>query len=325
MARWGVGVFDFSARRLLLSPPEVFHLHWPEMSVNVPGLLRAIVRGGGLLLLIAAARLRGSRIVWTIHNLHSHERRHARLEGWFWRAFVPLVDGFIALSSGGREAARQAYPKLRRRPSFVIPMGHYRGICPDTIDRQTARDDLGIARDAEVLGFLGQIRPYKNVPHLVRTFRRLHDPGMRLLVAGRPDGQAARQDVLDAAEGDERVLTMLEHVPDDRVQVYLRACDLVVLPFADVLNSSSALLALAFDRPVLVPLMGAMGELQAVAGDEWVRTYRGVLTEGELRDALTWAQSISRTPCGTLDHLEWSGVAQRTLEAYRSLAAQGCR
>src|SRR3954466_14166822 len=79
LERLGVAVSEFSPLRLLTSPPAILHLHWPEMVVNVPGLPRAAVRGAALLLLAALARLRGTKIVWTVHNLHSHERRHPRL------------------------------------------------------------------------------------------------------------------------------------------------------------------------------------------------------------------------------------------------------
>jgi glycosyltransferase involved in cell wall biosynthesis len=154
---------------------------------------------------------------------------------------------------------------------------------------------------------------------LITTFRALNDPAARLIVAGRPDGESTRGAIERAAESDPRVLLVLEHVPDDRIQLYLRASDVVVLPFTDVLNSGSALLALAFDRPVLVPSLGAMGELQAAVGDAWVRTFPGALTPAALRDALAWARSRPRDRCRALEDVSWTSVARRTLEAYVAL------
>ena len=108
----------------------------------------------------------------------------------------------------------------------------------------------------------------------------------------------------------------LEHVPDVDVQRYLRAADLVVLPFRDITNSASALLALSFDRPVLVPALGAMGELQAIVGTEWVRTYEGELTAEVLAEALEWAAHRS-DGSAPLDALGWAEIARRTLVVYR--------
>jgi glycosyltransferase involved in cell wall biosynthesis len=319
MAALGVRVREFSPRELLLRPPGVFHAHWPDIALNSAGAVRGTVRAAGLLAITAAARLRGTRVVWTVHNLQSHERPHPRLERLFWRLLLPMLSGFIALTEGGRAAALARFPVLRRRRGFVVPNGDYTGVYPDTVSALEARRALGLPAEAPVIGFLGQLRPYKNVPHLIRTFQRLPATDARLVIAGRPNSPATRHDVVDAARGDPRITLALEHVPDDRIQVYLRACDLVVLPFADVLNSGSALLALAFGRPVLVPRLGAMGELQQLAGDDWVRTYAGALTAAELSQALSWASETPRSRCTALDQLAWDLIAARTVDAYRAL------
>jgi glycosyltransferase involved in cell wall biosynthesis len=319
MALLGVDVREFSPRALLRRPPDVFHAHWPEIVLNPPGAVRAAARAAAFLILTAVARLRGTQVVWTVHNLHSHERQHPRLERLFWRLFVPLLSGYIALTEGGRAAAMRHFPGLRRRQGFVVPIGHYGGLYPDTVTSSDARLSLGLDADAPVCAFLGQVRPYKNVARLARTFRRLSEPRARLLLAGRPDSEATRREVVQAVDADPRITLALEHVPDDRVQVYLRACDLVVLPFADVLNSASALLALSFDRPVLIPRIGAMGELQELAGDRWVRTYTGDLTPDELAAALRWARETPRSRCEALDQFAWDVIAHRTVEAYLAL------
>ena len=49
-------------------------------------------------------------------------------------------------------------------------------------------------------------------------------------------------------------------VPDDRMQVYLRAADAVVLPYRDVLTSGSAILAMTFGQPVIAPAIGCLPE-----------------------------------------------------------------
>ena len=67
--------------------------------------------------------------------------------------------------------------------------------------------------------------------------------------------------------------------------MYLPATDLVVLPYRDILNSGSAVLALSFDRPVLVPRRGSLGDLQNHVGRQWVRTYEGDIGAAELEAA----------------------------------------
>ena len=49
----------------------------------------------GLFGLLRVARLRGTRVVWTVHNLVSQDKLHPRIEPWFWRQFAGCVDAAI--------------------------------------------------------------------------------------------------------------------------------------------------------------------------------------------------------------------------------------
>ena len=227
------------------------------------------------------------------------------------------IDAVIHPSAAGRHAVEARFPVLARRPRAVVPHGHYRGAYPDTIAPDAARATLGVPADARVAAFVGLVRPYKNVPHLVRTVRALGGSAgpVALLLGGAPLTPALADEVRAAADGDPRIRIELAHVPDDRLQYYFRAADLVVLPFTNITNSGSAVLALSFDRPVLVPARGAMGELQNLVGPDWVRTYEGELTPETLRDALAWAVH-ARDGRPRLDRLEWSEIARGTLALY---------
>jgi beta-1,4-mannosyltransferase len=318
LAALGIRTDDFSLVRALWSGYDILHLHWPDKALNAR---RLPVRAAGALAaltLVAAARRRGARVVWTAHNAVPHESRHPGLERRFWTALVRRVDGVIHLSDAGRRMVESRFPELAGRPSTVIPAGHFRGSYPDTITPAEARRALGLSAEAPVIAFLGLIRGYKDVPHLVRTVRALPDDVI-LLVAGAPQPRSLADEVRSAAGGDPRIRLTLGHVPDDKVQVYLRAADLVALPFRDITNSGSALLALGFDRPVLVPGRGAMGELQALAGSEWVRTYEGELTPTLLADALEWARAERPQAPPPLEALDWSRIAEETLAFYRAL------
>ncbi|HEX6740108.1 MAG TPA: glycosyltransferase [Vicinamibacteria bacterium] len=316
LARLGARVEDFSPGRLIFGRHDVWHLHWPESILNLPQPWKALPLAFTLRLLLRVARAKGTRIVWTVHNLRSHEGLYPGVEARLWRALMAHLDGYIALTDAGRAQAVRCYPSLRERPGFVIPHGHYRAVYPDTVSGAEARAHLGLPQGGRVLLALGQVRPYKNVPHLIRTFRALAAPDAILVVAGLPVTPELAAEVRAAAAGDRRVRVHLGFVPDGEVQVYLRAADLVVLPYRQILNSGSAILALSFARPVLVPEQGAMAELQRAAGREWVRTYPGALDPAVLRDALEWALHTPRDPGGLFAACSWEVIARQTLAAY---------
>lgn len=322
LAPLGVEVRDFTPARALRGGYDLLHIHWPEKALTALPLLGRAGGAGAAVGLLEAARRHGAGIVWTAHNARPHESRDTALERWYWAQVVRRVDGVIHLSATSQAAVEARLPALAGRASTVVPLGHFHGSYPDHISREEARAGFGIPVGTRVLTFLGLVRPYKNVPHLIRAVRALPpDPAVMLLVAGEPLTRDLAAEARDAAGDDPRVRLALYHVPDDDVQRYLRAADLVVLPFADITNSSSALLALSFGRPVLVPGLGTMGELQALVGPDWVRTYDGELTPDVLTDAIAWAEP---RPAGApdLEALDWTAIAKRTLAFYRVVTAR---
>lgn len=320
MEEEGAVVEEFTPERVLTGTYDVWHMHWPEDLLSIKKLKDALVRVVGLLLLMSIARMRGIRIVWTVHNLGPHEQRHPRLERIFWTFFIPQIDGFISLSEAGLRQAEAQFPALRDVSGFVVPHGHYRTAYPDAVPQQEARETLDLDPEHRVMLYVGRIRPYKNVPRLIRAFRRIEDDDARLLVVGKPDDEVLRMTIEAEAAQDDRVHTELRFVPDEELPVYLGASDLVALPYRSILHSGTALLALSFDRPILVPELGAMGELQSHVGEDWVHTYPGPLTPEALQEGMRWVSESERDPSAPmLDALTWPVLARQTMTAYQAI------
>ena len=316
----GVAVEELTGLRLLLRRYDVVHLHWPERVLDPPSPVRAAIYTAALLTLLRIARLRGARVVWTVHNLGAHDRKHPRLEARLWRGFVPLVEGVIGLSAHGLALAGERYPPLAGLPAAVVPQGSYRAAYPPAVPRAAARRELALPAEGPCLLFLGQLRAYKGLPELLTAFRGVGDPAAHLLIAGAPKDAALVGELEALAARDHRVDLRAAFVPAADIPALLGAADLVVLPYRNVLNSAAAILALDFDRPVLVPRQGAMAELAATAGSAWVQTFAGELTAEVLREALEWATAPGR-PEMAPPQPSWPELAAKTVSFYRELGA----
>lgn len=316
----GVEVVEYTAEAIRgAGAGDVVHVHWPESHLNHRRWVRAAPRSLGLLRELAAARRRGARLVWTAHNLGAHDSRWHRTEAWFWKRFLPLVDGWLSLSAEAAEAVTGRWPALASTPTAVTPIGHYLGVYPDDVDRSGARSALGLGLDDRVLLFLGRIKPYKAVPELVRTFRQVAGDDLRLIVAGRVESDALRDELASVVAADDRIRLRDGTVPDDELQVLLRAADVVVAPFADILNSASVMLALSYDRPVLVPALGSLPGVAATVGAAWVRLYDPPLAPRHLVRALEDLPGEGTRP--DLRPFDWAGIAEGTEAFYRSVVA----
>jgi beta-1,4-mannosyltransferase len=327
MQALGATVEEFSAWRILSKRYDVVHLHWPEYCVNGRGAMASLFWSCSLFAVMCWVRLRGGKVIWTVHNLQSHLQQHPGIERYFWKIFTALLNAYIGLTETGAEEARRRYPALCSKRGFIIPHGNIRDAYLGTeISREDARLRLGIAESAKVIGFFGSVERYKGITELVEAFSALDDHSAVLYVAGKcymtPQERAHIEHM---AAGDSRIRLRLEYIPDADAVSYIRASDLVVLPFREILNSGSAVLALSLDRPVLVPARGAMPELQQFAGAEWVRLYSGKLTSRTLQQHLNAAIEgvATRGRCRALESgwagLDWKDLAQLTVNAYRTL------
>src|SRR6185295_13033913 len=117
----------------------------------------------------------------------------------------------------------------------------------------------------------------------------------KLIVAGSAADDVAR-DITKVSEANSNVRLFLEFVNQNDIQKYLRAADLVILPYTQILNSGSAILALSFDRPILVPARGALSELRYVVGPDWVSLYEDQLNPEIVRAAIQWTKAREAQP-----------------------------
>jgi hypothetical protein len=73
------------------------HVHCPcEATVNTGTTGDAAIGLIKLWLKLKMARVRKTKIFWTVHNLRPHERHRPILEWLFWWAFIPNIDGVNA-------------------------------------------------------------------------------------------------------------------------------------------------------------------------------------------------------------------------------------
>jgi glycosyltransferase involved in cell wall biosynthesis len=310
--RWGVFIDKI---------PDIVHLHWlPVFGWQGLLALRCIAFVARLVLL----RVRGVRIIWTVHNLLPHESRHQRMDWLLARAVVGLSDTLVVHSETARhEVARMWRIKDLRRIA-VIPHAHYIDQYRNDVSQAEAHRQLGIPESKIVLLFLGAVRPYKGVMPLIEAFRAQNDERTYMVVAGRPLDEAFSQSVQRAISTCENARFLPGFVEDDDVQVYMNACDVVVLPYRRTLSSGAALLAMSFGKACVAPSQGSLSDVLDPAGAFLYDPEAGDGLLGALRQVVEAADKLAEMGCLNRErvaHWTWAGMARMTKQLYeRSVA-----
>jgi glycosyltransferase involved in cell wall biosynthesis len=177
-----------------------------------------------------------------------------------------------------------------------------------------------LPQTATVFAFVGAIRGYKNVGELLDAFTRLPQlgPDARLMICGKPLPRKLGRELEERAAADPRIILRLDRVPEDELSAILRAADVAVLPFRDILTSGSAILAMSHGRAVVASSIGCLPEtLPADAS---------ILYDPDAADGLGRALKIAagadleamgvraRAYAETLD---WGPIGEATARLYR--------
>jgi glycosyltransferase involved in cell wall biosynthesis len=208
------------------------------------------------------AKRLGFKIVWTFHNLYPHERRFPEIDHDVQIMMCQVADEVVVHCQYAADRCAELFYRLDHLT--VVPHGNYIDAYPNDISKVEARERLGISPDACVYVFTGNARPYKGIDKLVEAFREMAEPRDHLVLMMRHfrfNLQYAL-DYVEMAKGSANITAVSsDFFERDEFQTYLKAADVAVLPFVDVLTSGSAILALSFGLPVILPRLGCLPEL----------------------------------------------------------------
>ena len=226
---------------------DIYHINWFDQSKDVVSFLKRLY-------FLVMLKLKGKKIVWTIHNIVSHTKTP------FYNKilFALLVRFSDAIHIMCRETVPFAHLERFGAKVRLIPHGDYYGSYPE--GDFDVRKHYGIESDRPIFLFMGAVQPYKNIEVLVRAFREAFG-GMDsadspvLLVCGKvePDSYKATITELVGKSGD--VVFSPEFIPDEHLASYLRAASILVAPYSyrSSLNSGTIPLAFTFGKTLICP------------------------------------------------------------------------
>lgn len=296
---------------------DVIHLHWPSGLYESGTLEASLARGAEMMDALILARSMGCRIVWTMHNLYPHDSATHKLDHLLRLAITSIASAVIVHCEHARQLLKRVFH--RENGVFTAPHGHFQAPYRNDLSIPNARRVLGLEDHHFAFLFFGTVRENKGVDHLLDVFRALPGDHLRLIFAARVCSDYAVRLVARSRELDARLIPYeTERFANDEFQGFYNAADVAVFPFTDILTSGSAITALGFYCPVVVPALGCLPELV----DESTGYLYDPREPGALHACLqraaagprreTYRPAIERK----LAQLNWDSIARKTVEAY---------
>jgi glycosyltransferase involved in cell wall biosynthesis len=205
------------------------------------------------------------RVIYLLDNVIPHEKYP--LGRFLTRQALRQGHGFLAQSAQVRRDLLTVLPEAVSLPVLEIPHPVYDFGAPGRPrpSRAEARARLDLPPQAHVVLFFGFIKAYKGVAHLLDAAPRLKErygDQVRVLIVG--DIYGPKQPYLDHIErsGADDIIRLVDgFVPDELVESYFVAADLVVLPYVSATQSGIVQIAYNYDRPVVTTNVGGLPEV----------------------------------------------------------------
>ncbi|MBQ3163641.1 MAG: glycosyltransferase [Lachnospiraceae bacterium] len=217
------------------------------------------------------------KIVYVCHNVFPHERfpLDKLLTKWVLRG----GRGFLLHATEEEKELSSIFPRKRgellavdetqnglgERPKYqmaVTPHPTYHAFRLKNLSKAQARECLEVDEKQRMLLFFGFVREYKGLRYLLEAMGKLQKQDIQLWVVGDfGDDRESYISMIKEKELDGAVRIVEGYVPDDEVEKYFAACDLVVLPYLSATQSGIVQIAYGFEKPVVVTDVGGLPEV----------------------------------------------------------------
>lgn len=273
---------------------------------------------------IDMARTAGISVVWTAHNLESHEE----WDDVDQRGFSLLADRADVIICHSESARREFGLRYGNGGKIVVmPLGNYDGVYPPPRPRESVLAVLGLRSDRPVVGCIGAIRSYKGIDLAIEAVTGL-DGQVQLVCAGQPRKMGGFLSSFGPSGPGPGIALVPRALSEQEFADYCAACDLLLLPYKRITGSAALLAALTLGRAVIASDLPYFREV--LRGDSAAGRLIPVGDSAALARAIVEmlrVDSVSRTSAARAlaDEYAWPKIVTPVVEAIRNVDMRRAR
>ncbi len=301
--------------------PDILHFHTLHPFIVGKNTFSQFIKLFIFIIQIFIFNLFGIKVVWTVHEWHdklhdSHNNitpMQSAILGKFFHAIITHCETT-------KNEIVKAFQLKNNVKVFVVPHGNYIGTYENEISQLEARKILGIPTESLVFLIFGGIYRYKGVLEAIDAFKQLKQSEICLLVAGQSYETELEEIIIDKIKEYENIIFVHQVIPNKEIQIYLNACDSLVVPYKVFTTSGVAILGMSYGRACIAPNIGFFNDVLDEHGSFlYDSNYEYGLLQGmkcaiENKDKLS---EMGRYNLKTVEKWNWNYVAEQTLNIYQ--------
>ena len=226
-------------------------------------------------------RLLSQKLIFTAHNIIPHE--HTKLDIYLRYLVYKSATKIIVHTPSIKQAMLEMF-SISEEKVFVVP-----AVLPiseerdASITKELSREKLNLSDDDQIILFFGYIREYKGLDILLKAFDSVkpNHKDLKLIVAGRPHTPELLQQYtaqIDGLSSQDSIIFIPEFIPDEEVDFYFRAADIVAVPYKQIYLSGVLQVAFSYGKPILATNVGNFKDL-IISGENGYITNQNTVEE----------------------------------------------
>lgn len=199
-----------------------------------------------------------TKIISIVDNIIPHEHRLG--DSILTKYFAGAVDGFITMSDC---VFNDIDLFSKRKPKALTPhpiYDHYGEIIPV----KEALNKLNLNENYQYILFFGFIRDYKGLDILLNAManEKVRSLDVKLIIAGEfYSNEKYYLELISSLKIEESVIMKTDFIPDDEVNKYFCAANLIAQPYKSATQSGVTQIGYHFSKPMLVTNVGGLAEI----------------------------------------------------------------
>jgi len=245
--RWIIGSIK-SILHARLSAISVFHFHIFYSNILV-------------FFNIILVKLLLGKVVITVHDVDSFSGSN---QSYFLKKNIyRIADLILTHNEFSKSEILNLFTDLESKIR-IVPHGNYTPFINLGFKSGESRDYLKLPQKKKILLFFGLIKEVKGLELLLEAFKLVLEkyPDIYLLIAGKAwkNDFTVYQNIIDKYKLSANCIIHNNFISHEDVPYYFSASDLVVLPYKKIYQSGVLLMAMSYEKPVLVSDLPALTE-----------------------------------------------------------------